>query len=476
MDKFLCITHLKLFSQDCKIMLYRKARPKTARKKELIALVRKTRSIGDQKPAVAALVCAGSMLVLIISALCIPIVSAEETKLAQAGQSNAGEFAEAEMRPASPTDQSTSASSNELLRRGLDSMSKQMFEAAARDFREVVRREPDNVAASNNLAVALKKGGQLEEAIEEYKKAIALHPSRAELYNNLASTYLSQGDFEKAMKALYQAIHLKPDYPNARYNLAHVLYLTDNYEGAIEQYQEALNLEPNSSIVHRDLGDALRAHGQPKQALIEFRNAQRLGDTSIPLLLRISRTQKDLGDLAVAKETLAQALAKDEKNTEVINMMGIIAWKGNHLQDAIALFERALDLDPKFPQARNNLGIVFYLLHRYEDAVAVWRQALTIKPDYAEVHYNMGSALLRAGLNKQAAEAYAESIRFHPYDAKAHNNRGLALAKMGDHKEALAEWRKALQLDPDLGAAHVNLGRALMKDQPQGQEDIHESG
>ncbi|MFZ8340998.1 tetratricopeptide repeat protein, partial [Staphylococcus aureus] len=71
------------------------------------------------------------------------------------------------------------ASSAELLQRGLDEMSRQLFEAATQDFREVLRREPENLVARNNLAVALKKQGQLDEAINEYLKVIASNPNRA---------------------------------------------------------------------------------------------------------------------------------------------------------------------------------------------------------------------------------------------------------------------------------------------------------
>ncbi len=372
---------------------------------------------------------------------------------------------------------SSTLSSAELLKRGLEYMSREYFEEASCDFREVLKRTPENVVAQNNLAVALKRQGQFEEATKQYEEAIRQHPTKAQLHNNLACAYLARGDFDKAMTSLYQALHLKPDYVSARYNLAHVLHMRGDYSAAIEAYQEALRLEPASAIMHRDLGDALRSDSQAQPALIEFLAARKLGDNSIPLLLRIAKTRKDAAQFTEARAALSEILTGEPGNVEALNLLGVVCWKQNKLTEAVCEFEKALDLDPGYPRARNNLGIVLYLMHRYPEAIAVWKQALSLKPDYAEVHYNMGSALYKAGLFKQSAEAFSQCIRYSPADARAHNNLGLSLSKLGEFDSAVAEWRKALQLDPDMAQAHINLGRALMRKQGEAPgEDIHESG
>ncbi len=86
-------------------------------------------------------------------------------------------------------------------------------------FREVLRREPNNVSAHNNLAVCLKSQGQTKQALEEFKQAIANNPTRPELYNNLALSYMALGQYTEAEEALFSALRLGPDLADSHRNL-----------------------------------------------------------------------------------------------------------------------------------------------------------------------------------------------------------------------------------------------------------------
>jgi Tfp pilus assembly protein PilF len=174
-------------------------------------------------------------------------------------------------------------SSHDLLTTGMQDVEGNRLDLAVRKFQEILRREPGNVSAHNNLAVCLKRQGNKEEAIEEFRKALANNPSRPELYNNLASSLIAVGRYDEALTALYQALRLQPDFAEAHRNLGHVLSSKGDNDGAVTAYQQAIQESLNNpndirlSDLHFDLGDCLRSIHRYEQALIEYRAADKLG-------------------------------------------------------------------------------------------------------------------------------------------------------------------------------------------------------
>jgi len=350
---------------------------------------------------------------------------------------------------------------NHLMVAAIELVNQDALEEAIRRFRVVLRREPNNLVARNNLAVCLKRLGKNDLAIEELKKAAQQNPKQAEVHNNLALAYLATGDFDAALDSCYKALHYKPDFAEAQFNLGHLLAWRGDHAGAVTAYQEAIKVSPRNWQYYRDLGDSLRELGRFDEALGQYKTAQGLGDASSELLYRMAKCEEGAGNLEAARKALNELVDSSPGNTEYLNALGVVLWKSKHMPEAVFVLEKAIKTDPTYYRARNNLGIVLYELKRYEDAVGVWRQALVLKPDYAQAHYNLGTALYQSGLYRQAAEAFRKSLTVKPSDAFVHNNLGLALLKSGDDEEAIRQWKEAIRLNPDLAQAYINIGRAL---------------
>jgi len=358
------------------------------------------------------------------------------------------------------------SSSSQLLLSGMENAQSDRLDIAIKQFEEVIRREPQNVSAHNNLAVCLKRQGNNKAALEEFKRAIENNPTRCELFNNLAHSYIAAGQYDLAVEALYRALRLNPDFAEAHRNLGHVLALKGDNDAAVTAFQEALRDNPQLQEVHIDMGDSLRSLHRYEQALLEYKTAQKTLQGKKGLLprdleLRFAKCFEGLGEFSQSHKILSSLLESNPNDTDALNCLGVVLWKMNHLPEAVFVLERALKVDASYPQARNNLGIVLYQLKRYDEAVDVWRQAIGLKPDYPEAHYNMGVALFQSGLLQQSTEAYKECLKYAPLDANAHNNLGLALWRSGQKNDAIAEWRKAIDCDANMAEAFTNLGRAL---------------
>ena len=159
-------------------------------------------------------------------------------------------------------------SASQLLLSGMENAQSDRLDIAIKQFEEVIRREPQNVSAHNNLAVCLKRQGNNKAALEEFKKAIENNPTRCELFNNLAHSYISAGQYDLAVEALYKALRLNPDFAEAHRNLGHVLALKGDNDAALTAFQEALRDNPMLQEVRVDMGDSLRALRRYEQALL----------------------------------------------------------------------------------------------------------------------------------------------------------------------------------------------------------------
>jgi Tfp pilus assembly protein PilF len=132
---------------------------------------------------------------------------------------------------------------------------------------------PTFVKARNNLGVALRRRGRVDEAIEQYKLALEQDPRYVEAHSNLGTAYFNQGRTEEALKEyLLAAENAGPDgYVHQR--LGVTFFRLGRYEDAIKQFRKALSKEPEMADAHYHLGECYRSQGNGKKAAEEYQAA-----------------------------------------------------------------------------------------------------------------------------------------------------------------------------------------------------------
>jgi len=109
---------------------------------------------------------------------------------------------------------------------------------------EQLSREPNHVAALNDLGQISQLRERLDEARDYWLEALELDPEEPVLHYNLGSLYLQQKQFETAQQHLLQAARLKPDYVRAWFNLGLASQALGQINTAREAWQRVLLLEP----------------------------------------------------------------------------------------------------------------------------------------------------------------------------------------------------------------------------------------
>ena len=74
------------------------------------------------------------------------------------------------------------------------------------------------------------------------------------------------------------------------------------------------------------------------------------------------------------------------------------------MQEARALYEKALALQPDFPEALNNLGLLFGRAGDMDRAERYFRDALGRRPDYGEAANNLALVFVSRGQSDAAVD------------------------------------------------------------------------
>jgi tetratricopeptide (TPR) repeat protein len=299
---------------------------------------------------------------------------------------------------------------------------------AVRLLGEAVAHYPNDFWLNFNMAVALNRANQSDDAIGYYRAALALRPHAPAVHNNLGYTLRQRDKLDEAISHLEHAVRFDPQYADAHYNLGLALYAKGRRDGAIGHYQEALRLNPNDAPAHNNLGEALYAEGRQDEAIGHYQEALRIN-----------------GKYAIAHNNLGAALCDK-----------------NRLDEGIDHFREALRINPKFAAAHSNFGAALYDKGRWDEAVGHYEVALRIDPKDAPAHYNLADALRDKGRLGEAIGHYQEALRINSNSAKIHNNLAIALCIEGRLDQAIGHYEECIKIDPKDAQALGNLGQAFI--------------
>ncbi len=118
------------------------------------------------------------------------------------------------------------------------------------------------------------------------------------------------------------------------------------------------------------------------------------------------------------------------------------------LEEAEALYQRAVELDPSLAIAFTNLGNVRFRKGLTEEAQVLYEKALALDERQPEAHYNLGYVKLERGDAPSAVDHFQRALERDPRFADAHFNLAIALEETGDRHRAKNHWQEYLTLEP----------------------------
>jgi predicted Zn-dependent protease len=126
------------------------------------------------------------------------------------------------------------------------------FKSAEASLREVLKTEPNNATALNNLGYFLtERGERLPEAIEMIKKAVEREPNNASFLDSLGWAYFKQGQLAEAEKYLTEAARRNPNSAAIQNHLGDLYQKQGKTDQAKTAWRKALNLSKQPTEIEK---------------------------------------------------------------------------------------------------------------------------------------------------------------------------------------------------------------------------------
>lgn len=108
--------------------------------------------------------------------------------------------------------------------------------------------------------------------------------------------------------------------------------------------------------------------------------AARLSPSEVDASLKAAHASLDAGDLQAAWDKYHQILMTDPRHVEALTHLGNILMRGNQLDEAIKLYDRALGFDANYAHALFDKGQALKEKGDAKGAAEVWKRFLTLVP------------------------------------------------------------------------------------------------
>jgi tetratricopeptide (TPR) repeat protein len=156
--------------------------------------------------------------------------------------------------------------------------------------------------------------GDYAAALASYEELLKADPRQPEALNNVGAIQFKRGSFIEAEKCFRGAISLRPDYPEALSNLGNVLRRRGYLSESESSLRRAIKLKPNYLDAHCGLGATLELAGDTHGAKGRFRKVLKAKPHHVDAMIGMARANAMEGRLEEAGKLLERVLATEPKN------------------------------------------------------------------------------------------------------------------------------------------------------------------
>jgi tetratricopeptide (TPR) repeat protein len=375
---------------------------------------------------------------------------------------------------------------------------------AVTTLRTVIKNDPENALAHDQLGLGLEQLGYLDQAQTEWQEALRLHPAMDDAERSLAALALRTGNMGALEQTANHIIQQHPGSAEGYVMRALSLIRRGQFASAEQDIRKAVSLAPEDAAPYIQMGNLKLAEKQPSAAEKAYHDALERSPSSADALAGLMHTfllekQPDqavaaanaqiakvptsgafydlLGtalflnkqDLRGAEAALSRAVELDKNNADAVVRLGQVQLARGSAADAIATYQRALRDNPRQVTLDILLGELYDRQHDFDQAKAAYQKALELDSNNALASNNLAYLLLENGGNVDEAVSLAQTARRGAPDSPGvADTLGWALYRKGYYQQSIDLFQEALRLaakgsGPDNPNLHYHLGLAYQK-------------
>lgn len=370
------------------------------------------------------------------------------------------------------------------------------FEGAQLFYENALELEPHLAPARNNLACALFRQEQFEEAIDAFDAVISDYPKYAKAIYNRGLVKSYQDDLVSSNEDLDRAIALftnkldsaKGNCKNGNQYCKTLEKVRDSLNASKEERYEAnesecyywkkvgrLNTPSTDSLLFRTLWlEHVLAYSHYKRGLFRQKlNSYKgaISDYNETQDLNLGlRDSLKTGELFLNRGNCHQFLAKRSQGKA-----------NDYYQNAIEDYATAIE-NPEDTsinvEARYQQGVCYLGLSNWDGALENFRGVIKLQPADARPYAGMGNFFQAQGQPDSAIAYYTYALDLNPMLPGAFFNRGNCFSYLGEDELAIADYSACIELAPDYSNAWFLRGNTRIKllDVEGGIDDLNIAG
>jgi tetratricopeptide (TPR) repeat protein len=387
------------------------------------------------------------------------------------------------------------------------------YDEAVSIYQEIVSKSPDYTRGRYRMAEIMLQRGDARAATEQIDQVLKANPRDMQALLLRSRIHMQSGDPDGAKKAIEDLKEVLNQEPNSRsglYFMAEANFRAGRVEQArafaadLAKYypdylpaklmQAQMNLatkDPVAAVVvANELMDRLSKEG-PTQDM----SPQMLAELKQKTLTARGVAELQLGKTKQAREDLTAARDIAPNSPSSYNNLALVALFEKKMDEATALYERALAIDnanfdalnglinnvyskqQRLDQAHarvdqalsaqpNSSALHYLKAHVYgfeqnaQGAEGELRRALEIDPNYLAAYFDLAALFVNTKQQDRAIAEYRQIIARKPDDATTYTLIGMLEDSRNNTDAAIENYRKALELDPNSAIAANNLAWA----------------
>lgn len=277
--------------------------------------------------------------------------------------------------------------------------------------------------------------------------------------------------FEKAINSYTRYLSLVDEDSAiyAYYNRGNAYFLNSEFQNSHDDFTKALEIIYKTGDSNELKAYALNYRGLSCESLgmldaasIDFFLSQLSDTTFYSAAFNSGRIaeQREIYDLALEQYERAIYLNINYSSDidglcEVLYYHALLCRDLENYNDAINSFQLFLKLDSANTQVMNMLGNTYATINKFDNAIEVYNKALEIKPDFKDAVFNKGVALLKINRYKQAIVEFNKAIKLDSTNPDYFQSLGVAQFFHSQMNKEELNYCKTLKTACELGECTI---------------------
>ena len=351
-------------------------------------------------------------------------------------------------------------SGNAHYERGIFHYRQNNFDAAMKDFKEVVSLLPFHPDAFVYIGLTHKAKSELLDAIAAFTNALNINSKNWYALYHRGCCKFEQGDSEGALKDLARAVEVDPKRSDSYLVRGYCYRKLEKYVDAIKEFSSVIEIDPKNVVAYLSRGHCHYLLGNAATAIQDFDTGIDIDPTYAVLYQIRGMAYGDLGYQNLAIENLLRdAELEPNEVSPWLNLVKIYRKIGD-TEKAKYYLDKAIALKPDDPDV-----MLYHAIHQFNqndpNALEKLDRLIELHPNRTDFLVTRAQALADMGEYARAIVDLDKIIAQKPLDWKHYVVRAKCKVKNGDPKGAIADCEVILRGDKKNDVLCAEIGQNL---------------